>query len=132
MDAPAGALGYVRSHWLIFGLFAADLIAMVFGMPTAVFPALALSVFSYGPADSGSFMRLQRQGPSQHRWCPGPGSTRGKRAPVFLGLWVSLRLTAKFADLCFCFGSHVPVPIQGFRARTSRDLVPDYLLDPQP
>lgn len=48
--APADALEYVRKHRLICGLFAADLVAMVFGMPTAVFPALALSVFGYGPA----------------------------------------------------------------------------------
>lgn len=48
--APAHALGYVRNHRLILGLFAADLVAMVFGMPTAVFPALALTVFGSGPA----------------------------------------------------------------------------------
>ena len=51
--APAEALSYVRSHRLIFGIFAADLIATIFGMPTAVFPALALSVFGYGPAVLG-------------------------------------------------------------------------------
>ncbi len=51
--APAQALGYVRSHRLIFGIFAADLIATIFGMPTAVFPALALSVFGYGPVVLG-------------------------------------------------------------------------------
>lgn len=51
--APAEALSYVRSHRLIFGIFAADLIATIFGMPTAVFPALALTVFGYGPAVLG-------------------------------------------------------------------------------
>lgn len=51
--APADALGYVRSHRLILGLFSADLIAMVFGMPTAVFPALVLTVFGYSPAVLG-------------------------------------------------------------------------------
>ena len=48
--APAEALHYVRSNRLILGLFLADLVAMIFGMPTAVFPALALTVFGYGPA----------------------------------------------------------------------------------
>ena len=48
--APADALRYVRTHRLILGLFSADLVAMIFGMPTAVFPALALTVFGYGPA----------------------------------------------------------------------------------
>ena len=51
--APAQALSYVRSHRLISGIFAADLVATIFGMPTAVFPALALSVFGYGPAVLG-------------------------------------------------------------------------------
>jgi predicted MFS family arabinose efflux permease len=46
--APAEAIRYVRKSRLIIGLFSSDLVAMVFGMPTAVFPALALSVFGYG------------------------------------------------------------------------------------
>ena len=51
--APVEALRYVRRSSLLLGLFSADLIAMVFGMPTAVFPALALTVFGYGPAVLG-------------------------------------------------------------------------------
>ena len=51
--APAEALRYVRNSRLLLALFSADLIAMVFGMPTAVFPALALTVFGYGPAVLG-------------------------------------------------------------------------------
>jgi hypothetical protein len=43
----------VRRNRLIGGLFAADLVAMVFGMPTALFPALALSVFRLGPGGLG-------------------------------------------------------------------------------
>lgn len=58
--APADALRYVRSNRLILGLFLADLVAMIFGMPTAVFPALALSVFGYGPA----FLGLLYAGPA--------------------------------------------------------------------
>src|SRR5438477_282662 len=42
--APAQAIGYVYRHRLVASLFSADLVAMIFGMPTALFPALALSV----------------------------------------------------------------------------------------
>jgi MFS family permease len=51
--APAEALRYVRRNRLLLGIFSADLIAMVFGMPTAVFPALALSVFKIGAGGLG-------------------------------------------------------------------------------
>jgi MFS family permease len=51
--APAEALRYMRRSRLLIGLFASDLIAMVFGMPTAVFPALALTVFRIGPTGLG-------------------------------------------------------------------------------
>jgi predicted MFS family arabinose efflux permease len=51
--APAEALRHVRRNRLLVGIFSADLIAMVFGMPTAVFPALALSVFKIGAGGLG-------------------------------------------------------------------------------
>lgn len=51
--APYDAIDFVRSTPILLALFAADLTAMVFGMPTAVFPALALFVFGYGPAVLG-------------------------------------------------------------------------------
>ena len=51
--APAQALRFVRSNRLLLGTFSADLVATIFGMPTAVFPALALTVFRYGPAGLG-------------------------------------------------------------------------------
>ena len=51
--APIESLRYLRRSRLLIGLFASDLIAMIFGMPTAVFPALALSVFRIGPAGLG-------------------------------------------------------------------------------
>ena len=51
--APAQAIGYVRRHRLVAGLFSADLIAMIFGMPTALFPALALSVLGIGARGLG-------------------------------------------------------------------------------
>ena len=51
--APAEALRHVRRNRLLLGIFSADLIAMIFGMPTAVFPALALSVFKIGAGGLG-------------------------------------------------------------------------------
>jgi MFS family permease len=51
--APAEALRHVRRNRLLLGIFSADLIAMIFGMPTAVFPALALSVLKVGAGGLG-------------------------------------------------------------------------------
>lgn len=46
--APARAIRYVRRDRLVLGIFSSDLVAMSFGMPTALFPALALSTFQIG------------------------------------------------------------------------------------
>jgi len=51
--APAQAISYVRRNRLVASLFAADLVAMIFGMPTALFPALALSVLGIGASGLG-------------------------------------------------------------------------------
>ena len=44
---------YVRRHRLLQSTFAIDLIAMIFGMPQALFPALAVSQFKRGTAVVG-------------------------------------------------------------------------------
>ncbi len=46
-------LRFVRIRPPIMGSFLIDLIAMVFAMPTALFPVLALDVFQVGPAGLG-------------------------------------------------------------------------------
>lgn len=51
--AALEGLTFVRRQRLLIGLFAADLVAMIFGMPTAVFPALALTVFGVGARGLG-------------------------------------------------------------------------------
>jgi hypothetical protein len=51
--APAEALVYVWRNRLVFSLFAADLVAMIFGMPVALFPALALSTLRIGATGLG-------------------------------------------------------------------------------
>jgi MFS family permease len=47
------SLAFVRDRRIILSTFAIDLNAMVFGMPTALFPALALDVFHAGPVGVG-------------------------------------------------------------------------------
>jgi MFS family permease len=46
-------LAFARRRRVILSTFAIDLNAMVFGMPTAVFPVLALDVFQVGPQGLG-------------------------------------------------------------------------------
>jgi MFS-type transporter involved in bile tolerance (Atg22 family) len=51
--APKGVLGYLRKDRLLIGVFFADLVAMIFGMPTAVFPQLALRTYGIGVGGLG-------------------------------------------------------------------------------
>jgi MFS family permease len=53
LGAIAEGLRFARRRRAILGTFAVDLNAMVFGMPTALFPVLALDVFRVGPAGLG-------------------------------------------------------------------------------
>jgi MFS family permease len=46
-------LRFARRHRVVLGTFVIDLDAMIFGMPTALFPVLALDVFRMGPAGVG-------------------------------------------------------------------------------
>ncbi len=46
-------LRYAADRRIILSTFAIDLVAMVFGMPTALFPVLALDVFKVGPVGVG-------------------------------------------------------------------------------
>lgn len=53
LAAIAEGLRFARERRAILGSFAIDLNAMVFGMPTSLFPVLALDVFQTGPAGFG-------------------------------------------------------------------------------
>ncbi|MFL5673720.1 MAG: MFS transporter [Chloroflexota bacterium] len=46
-------LAYTRQRRAVLGSFVIDLNAMIFGMPTSLFPVLALDVFNTGPAGLG-------------------------------------------------------------------------------
>jgi MFS family permease len=53
LAAIAEGLRFARRRRAILGTFVVDLNAMIFGMPTALFPILALDVFRMGPAGLG-------------------------------------------------------------------------------
>ena len=53
LAAIAEGLRYAREKRAILGSFAIDFNAMIFGMPTSLFPVLALDVFKTGPAGFG-------------------------------------------------------------------------------
>jgi MFS family permease len=46
-------LGFVRRNQALMGSFACDLVAMTFGMPRALFPVLAVSVYGAGAEGAG-------------------------------------------------------------------------------
>jgi MFS family permease len=53
LDAIREGLRFARRRRAILGSFVIDLNAMIFGMPTSLFPVLALDVFQTGPAGFG-------------------------------------------------------------------------------
>ncbi|MEA2609141.1 MAG: hypothetical protein QOJ75_1384 [Chloroflexota bacterium] len=53
LAAIAEGLRFARERRAILGSFVIDLDAMIFGMPTSLFPVLALDVFKTGPAGFG-------------------------------------------------------------------------------
>jgi MFS family permease len=54
LRAIASGLRFVRGERALVGSFAIDLLAMTFGMPRALFPVLALTVFHAGAAGTGA------------------------------------------------------------------------------
>jgi MFS family permease len=53
LAAIAEGLRFVRARRIVLSTFVIDFVAMVFGMPSSLFPALALDVFGTGPAGVG-------------------------------------------------------------------------------
>ncbi|MGH2512333.1 MAG: MFS transporter, partial [Candidatus Limnocylindrales bacterium] len=53
LSAIVEGLRFAAERRVILSTFAIDLVAMIFGMPTALFPVLALDVFRVGPAGVG-------------------------------------------------------------------------------
>jgi MFS family permease len=53
LRAPLSGLDYVARRPLLLSVFGADLLAMVFGLPRTVFPAMAATIFRVGPTGLG-------------------------------------------------------------------------------
>jgi len=53
LESIRAGLRFARQRRVILGSFVVDLNAMIFGMPTSLFPVLALDVFGTGPAGLG-------------------------------------------------------------------------------
>ena len=53
LETVREGLRFVRGRRVVLSSFVVDLVAMVFGMPTSLFPTLALDVFGVGPAGVG-------------------------------------------------------------------------------
>jgi len=53
LGVPLEGLGFALRSPLLRATFLIDLVAMIFGAPTALFPALALTVYHVGPAGLG-------------------------------------------------------------------------------
>lgn len=51
--APIAGIKYVGKRPVLLSIFAADLLAMIFGLPRAVFPAMATTIFRVGPTGLG-------------------------------------------------------------------------------
>ena len=69
------SIRYVGHHRLIRSTFVIDLIAMIFGMPAALFPVLAVEQFHRGPRSSACSSRLRRS--AHWRSCSSPDRSRG-------------------------------------------------------
>ncbi len=53
LETVKEGLRFVRGRRVVLSSFVVDLVAMIFGMPTSLCPALALDVFGVGPAGVG-------------------------------------------------------------------------------
>ena len=53
LRSVAEGLSFTRGHRVVFASFVIDLDAMIFGMPSSLFPQLALTVFNVGTAGYG-------------------------------------------------------------------------------
>jgi MFS family permease len=53
LRAPLSGLEYVAARPVLLSVFGADLLAMIFGLPRAIYPAMAASIFRVGPTGLG-------------------------------------------------------------------------------
>lgn len=98
------AMGFLRTRRLILSTFVIDLDAMIFGMPTSLFPVLALDVFRTGPTGvgllaaapaAGAFLGALLSGWLSHLRRP------GRAVIVAVGIWGVAIVAFGFATFWF-------------------------------
>jgi MFS family permease len=89
LRSVAEGLGYIRANQVLKGVFLVDLSATVFGLPTALFPALASTVFHRGPTVLGYLYAA-----------PAAGALAGALATGWLSR-ISRRARAVTVAVCF-------------------------------
>ena len=63
LETVKEGLRFARGKRIVLSTFVIDMVAMVFGMPASLFPALALDVFGVGPPGLGSWPQHRRPEP---------------------------------------------------------------------
>jgi MFS family permease len=90
LDVIREGLSFIRRDRVILSVFVVDLIAMIFGMPRAVFPALAKRTFGIGAAGLGLLYTAPAVGALLGALTTGwvsRVSRRGRAVLIAVGLW---------------------------------------------
>lgn len=82
LRAIAGGLDHVRRQPVILGSFVADIDAMVFGSPTALFPVLAATTFGVGASGLGLLYSAPGVGAVAALVCAGPVSRAARKGRI--------------------------------------------------
>jgi MFS family permease len=137
MRAVVGGLGFVRRTPAILGTFVIDLSAMIFGLPVALFPILALETFHGGPATLGLLTSAPAVGALLGTlttgWVSGVRS-QGRAVIAAVTAWGLaicafglLVFSMPLALLCLALAGAADVVSAVFRTTIAQDLTPDAL-----
>ena len=137
LRAVVGGLGFVRRTPTILGTFVIDLSAMIFGLPVALFPILALETFHGGPATLGLLTSAPAVGALLGTLTTGwVGAVRDQGRAVIAavtawGLAICafglLVFSLPLALLCLALAGAADVVSAVFRTTIAQDLTPDAL-----
>jgi MFS family permease len=135
--AVVEGLRFARRRRPVIGTFVVDLVAMVFGSPRSLFPAMALDVFMVGPAGLGLFSSAIALGAMLGAFFTG-WTTRVRRpgravliAVVVWGLGIAgfglLTFSFPLALLCLAIAAAADVVSAVLRSFMVQSLTPDAL-----
>jgi MFS family permease len=137
LRAVVGGLGFVRRTPAILGTFVIDLSAMIFGLPVALFPILALQTFHGGPATLGLLTSAPAVGALLGTLTTGwVGGVRSQGRAVIAavtawGLAICafglLVFSLPLALVCLALAGAADVVSAVFRTTIAQDLTPDTL-----